>query len=66
MFALGTELSGEISNETLIESDTYHDLLIIDMIDSYSNLTIKTIATLRWASIYCTKAVVLYNVGIRS
>ena len=45
-----------ILNDILQESDTYRDLAIIDNIDVYTNLTLKTIAAFNWARQFCPEA----------
>ncbi|XP_071853050.1 beta-1,3-galactosyltransferase 5-like [Apostichopus japonicus] len=54
-------LIGKTFNETTIsdikkEIDNYHDILQEDFVDSYRNLTLKTIMGIKWASIYCPEA----------
>ncbi|VDM24494.1 unnamed protein product [Toxocara canis] len=39
----------------------HRDILVLNFIDSYYNLTNKAISTLRWASEYCTKPTVIYQ-----
>lgn len=51
-------LLGETKNETLRkdileESAKYHDVIKEDFIDSYRNLTLKTLMAMKWASHFC-------------
>uniref|UniRef100_A0A0N5AYB5 Hexosyltransferase n=1 Tax=Syphacia muris TaxID=451379 RepID=A0A0N5AYB5_9BILA len=53
IFVLGrpeSSASWKIINQ---ESSIYGDLLVIDMLDSYKNLSIKSVAILRWISRFC-------------
>lgn len=38
------------------ESDAYHDILQFDFLDSYENLTLKTLSMLYWTKTYCPDA----------
>ena len=54
-------LLGEVHNDTLrhnilLESRTFSDIIQGDFVDSYNNLTYKTIMGFRWASTRCSAA----------
>ncbi len=38
------------------EKQLYDDLILTNSIDSYDNLTLKTMATLEWIDTYCNKS----------
>ncbi|XP_028838878.1 beta-1,3-galactosyltransferase 1-like [Denticeps clupeoides] len=58
-FLLGLP-SGEdrenMQQNLLLESAEHHDLLQSDFVDSYNNLTIKTMVMLEWLNAHCPKA----------
>ena len=57
VFVIGKEEGiGEYAAAVQNESRTYKDILEIDFIDSYQNLTIKTILALRWVLTDCPQA----------
>ncbi|XP_071789656.1 beta-1,3-galactosyltransferase 1-like [Asterias amurensis] len=60
VFLLGEEPWEKFSPETrdLLqdESATHHDILQADFLDTYKNLTIKTIVALKWIHTYCSHA----------
>ncbi|XP_033627231.1 beta-1,3-galactosyltransferase 1-like, partial [Asterias rubens] len=60
VFLLGEEPLEKFSPETrdLLqdESAAHHDILQADFIDTYKNLTIKTIVGLKWIHAYCSHA----------
>ena len=35
------------------ESDVFHDIILGDFIDDYSNMTLKSLLAMKWASVYC-------------
>ena len=51
-------VSNSIKQQRLIEeeSHTHHDIIQVDFIDSYKNLTLKTLTMLHWTITYCPKA----------
>ncbi|CAL8352803.1 unnamed protein product [Merluccius merluccius] len=58
-FLLGQPSMGnvmQIQQQVMEESNTYGDLLQSDFLDSYKNLTIKTMVMMEWLSSYCTTA----------
>ena len=44
------------------ESIKYKDIIMENFIDSYGNLTLKTMMGLKWASRYCGRAKFVYKV----
>lgn len=56
MFLLGmiSDKALQVALET--ESASYRDILQEDFVDSYNNLTLKTMMAFRWASKFCQKA----------
>ena len=48
--------SEEYKRQLKTESDTYRDILQESFIDSYDNLTLKTVMGFKWASKYCPSA----------
>ncbi|XP_051984198.1 beta-1,3-galactosyltransferase 1-like [Xyrauchen texanus] len=59
LFLLGLPCPKEQENlqESLLqESEKYHDILQSDFLDSYHNLTIKTMVMLEWLTAYCQNA----------
>ena len=43
------------------ENDLYHDIVQEDFIDSYRNLTVKSIMALKWATTYCKNAKLIFK-----
>ena len=57
VFVIGKEVGvGEYAAAVLNESRTYNDILQLDFIDSYHNLTIKTVLAFRWVVTDCPQA----------
>ncbi|XP_002737993.1 beta-1,3-galactosyltransferase 5-like [Saccoglossus kowalevskii] len=56
MFLLGTTNSTRMQREIEFENSIYNDIVQEDFVDSYNNLTLKTIMGLRWASLFCPTA----------
>lgn len=54
-FIVGQSLDG---NETFIKNENalYEDVVIANFVDSYNNLTLKTISILEWVDNYCNQA----------
>ena len=46
----------EVNQRLKEENDIYGDIIQEDFLDSYYNLTLKTIMGMKWVSKYCTKA----------
>nr|XP_014091668.1 uncharacterized protein LOC106618439 [Bactrocera oleae]XP_036229500.1 uncharacterized protein LOC106618439 [Bactrocera oleae] len=55
-FVLGRSTNESISKELSIENFIYEDMIRGNFIDSYTNLTLKTISTLEWVDLHCQKA----------
>lgn len=53
VFLLGTTSDRKVSDEVRSESSRYGDMLVSDFVDSYSNLTFKTLVGLRWIIRHC-------------
>ena len=51
------------NNDTQIqkENSLYHDIIQEDFIDSYRNLTVKSIMALKWATTYCKNAKLIFK-----
>ncbi|CAF0852480.1 unnamed protein product [Brachionus calyciflorus] len=56
VFLLGLSLNETINNMVMQESKNYGDIIQEDFIDTYYNLTIKTIMGLKWVSKYCSNS----------
>ncbi|VBB26036.1 unnamed protein product [Acanthocheilonema viteae] len=48
IFVLGVEKIGEVNELVELEAKKYDDLVVFDMIDSYSNMTLKSLNILSW------------------
>ncbi|XP_071851851.1 beta-1,3-galactosyltransferase 5-like [Apostichopus japonicus] len=56
VFLIGTTFNDTHTRLIQKEREQYHDVLQEDFVDSYYNLTLKTIMGIKWASIYCREA----------
>ncbi|KAK7079561.1 Beta-1,3-galactosyltransferase 5 [Halocaridina rubra] len=56
VFLLGNPNDSDLQTQVVEESRTYGDILQEDFVDSYMNLTIKSVMGLKWASLYCQQA----------
>ncbi|XP_072032941.1 uncharacterized protein [Amphiura filiformis] len=56
LFTLAKNSDKKLNELVQQESEQYHDLLLEEFIDTYKNLTYKTIMGLKWAAVYCPKA----------
>ncbi|NXE80050.1 B3GT2 galactosyltransferase, partial [Cochlearius cochlearius] len=55
LFMLGIESKGP--DEVLLrESEQYHDIIQQDFLDTYHNLTLKTLMGMKWVASYCSGA----------
>lgn len=54
-FVLGSTQNKDIEESIVAESYMYGDIIRGRFIDSYNNLTLKTISMLEWADTYCSK-----------
>ncbi|KOC59351.1 Beta-1,3-galactosyltransferase 1 [Habropoda laboriosa] len=55
LFMLGATLDSKVETILKKEQKTYNDVIRGKFLDSYSNLTLKTISTLEWVDNYCSK-----------
>ncbi|KAH8262186.1 hypothetical protein KR038_008562 [Drosophila bunnanda] len=55
-FVLGRGTNESLNKALTQENFIYGDLIRGNFIDSYNNLTLKTISTLEWADLHCPKA----------
>lgn len=55
-FLLGLSENQTENSQIKKENDIYHDILQEDFVDSYKNLTVKTIMGLKWAKTRCDHA----------
>ncbi|XP_045210112.2 beta-1,3-galactosyltransferase 1-like [Mercenaria mercenaria] len=55
-FLLGEEKESRYSENVIRENDAFHDIIKEDFIDSYMNLTYKTIMGFKWAATKCAHA----------
>ncbi|XP_017879349.1 beta-1,3-galactosyltransferase 5-like [Ceratina calcarata] len=55
LFMLGATVDSKVESILKKEQKTYNDVIRGKFIDSYSNLTLKTISTLEWVDSYCSK-----------
>ncbi|XP_053959619.1 uncharacterized protein LOC128864126 [Anastrepha ludens] len=55
-FVLGRTTNETVSKELSIENFIYGDMIRGNFIDSYTNLTLKTISTLEWVDLHCQQA----------
>jgi hypothetical protein len=56
MFLLGNLNNASLQSQIIKESVQYHDIIQEDFIDSYRNLSIKSVALLRWVSLFYNDA----------
>ncbi|XP_021355404.1 lactosylceramide 1,3-N-acetyl-beta-D-glucosaminyltransferase-like [Mizuhopecten yessoensis] len=56
VFSVGVPQSSYIMKQLEMESMKYKDVLLMDYIDSYYNLTLKTIGNINWAAAHCSMA----------
>ncbi|XP_076236621.1 beta-1,3-galactosyltransferase 5 [Calliopsis andreniformis] len=55
LFMLGATLDPKVEIVLKKEQKTYNDMIRGKFLDSYSNLTLKTLSTLEWVDSYCSK-----------
>ncbi|CAK9825696.1 UDP-GlcNAc:betaGal beta-1,3-N-acetylglucosaminyltransferase 7, partial [Anthophora retusa] len=55
LFMLGATTDSKVEAILRKEQKTYNDVIRGKFLDSYSNLTLKTISTLEWVDNYCSK-----------
>ena len=56
VFLFGKTNDGQSHDQIRKEKEIYHDIVILDMMDSYDNLTLKVILGLKWVSTSCRNA----------
>ncbi|XP_075433951.1 beta-1,3-galactosyltransferase 2-like [Ascaphus truei] len=56
LFLLGTPISNATQEEVTRESSTHRDIIQQDFLDTYRNLTVKTLMGMEWASRRCPDA----------
>lgn len=55
LFMLG--VSQRVANQAILrESQHYHDIIQQDFVDTYKNLTLKTLMGMKWVTTYCSQA----------
>lgn len=55
-FFLGTSENDEIQKRVVEESSVHGDIVMVDAVDGYFRLTLKTVALLNYVNNYCTQA----------
>ncbi|KAL8183417.1 UNVERIFIED_CONTAM: Beta-1,3-galactosyltransferase 1 [Gekko kuhli] len=56
LFLLGKNTDSVLNQMVEQESQIFHDIIVEDFIDSYHNLTLKTLMGMRWVATFCSKA----------
>ncbi|NXH48424.1 B3GT2 galactosyltransferase, partial [Dicaeum eximium] len=56
LFMLGVRSEGADQDLLLRESEQYHDIIQQDFLDTYNNLTLKTLMGMSWVASYCSGA----------
>ena len=56
MFLIGSSTNSSIQDDILKENDWYNDLIQVDVIENYYNVSFKTLMGLRWAYENCFNA----------
>ena len=58
IFLLGNTAAPDevLEDEIKTENENYNDILREDFIDSYQNLTLKTLGGIKWGAIFCSQA----------
>ncbi|XP_058664056.1 beta-1,3-galactosyltransferase 2-like [Ammospiza caudacuta] len=54
LFTLGSDPRGDKGDVLLRESEQYHDIIQQDFLDTYNNLTLKTLMGMSWVATYCS------------
>uniref|UniRef100_A0A8D2QIW6 Hexosyltransferase n=1 Tax=Zonotrichia albicollis TaxID=44394 RepID=A0A8D2QIW6_ZONAL len=54
LFMLGSDPRGDKGDVLLRESEQYHDIIQQDFLDTYNNLTLKTLMGMSWVATYCS------------
>lgn len=56
MFLLAKKSDDKLQELVLEENEQYHDIIMEDFVDTYKNLTLKTIMGMKWMSTFCPHA----------
>ncbi|XP_030210651.1 beta-1,3-galactosyltransferase 1 [Gadus morhua] len=56
LFLLGRNADAVLNQMVEQESQIFHDIVVEDFVDSYHNLTLKTMMGMRWVATFCAKA----------
>ncbi|VDM40318.1 unnamed protein product [Toxocara canis] len=56
IFVLGNEYRGQIRDDIRDESQQNRDILLVDIVDCYRNMTLKSAAILQWISAFCNSS----------
>ncbi|XP_041370831.1 beta-1,3-galactosyltransferase 1-like [Gigantopelta aegis] len=56
VFLLGDTKDEDLSKKVEQENDVHHDIIKESFVDSYQNLTYKTVMGLKWVTYFCSKA----------
>ncbi|KAG7331053.1 hypothetical protein KOW79_005022 [Hemibagrus wyckioides] len=56
LFLLGRSTDGMLNQMVEQESQIFHDIVVEDFVDSYHNLTLKTLMGMRWVATFCNQA----------
>lgn len=56
VFMVGDSMNETINNQLIEENKIYNDIVQEDFMDTYRNLTLKTLMGLKWISKYCPQA----------
>lgn len=53
VFIVGQTTNNETQNKIIEESQTHHDIIQESFLDTYNNLTLKTVMMLKWVTNNC-------------
>ena len=56
LFVIGNSLNKTVNKQLKEEFKIYGDIIQENFADTYKNLTLKTITSIKWASVYCSNA----------
>ncbi|RNA16414.1 Beta-1-3-galactosyltransferase [Brachionus plicatilis] len=56
VFLVGLSSNKTLNSMLITESETYGDIVQEDFMDTYDNLTLKTVMGLKWVSTYCSNS----------
>ncbi|OWF45975.1 beta-1,3-galactosyltransferase 5-like [Mizuhopecten yessoensis] len=62
IFSFGLPKSSKSFLQLQDESSTYNDILLVNYVDDYYNLTLKTVSGLKWTVAYCARAMYVISV----